>query len=239
MKLTVVIPMYNESKIIEETAKKLWLYMSENFEEYQIIFSDDGSTDGCSDIVNGLGLPCVKVLRYEQNRGKGYAVRSGMMAADGDVCIFTDADLAYGTDVIKKATEVLVEKPDADMLIGSRNLDVDGYDGYTLSRKLMSKAYIKVLCIVGGFRLSDSQCGFKVFRKDAAKKIFSECTVDGFAFDLEVILRAGIHKLDIAEMPVKIINHRDSSIRPIGDAFKMLGDIKRIKKQIKRENTQK
>ena len=239
MKVTVVIPMYNESKIIQKTAECLSSYMSENFEEYQIIFSDDGSTDGCADIVNGLGLPCVRVLSYEQNRGKGCAVRNGMMAADGDVCIFTDADLAYGTDVIKKATEAFVEKPMADMLIGSRNLDVNGYDGYTLSRKLMSKAYIRVLCIVGGFRLSDSQCGFKAFRKDAAKKIFSECTVDGFAFDFEVILRAGIHKLDVEEMPVRVINHRESSVRPIGDAFKMLGDVKRIKKQIKREKARK
>ena len=239
MKISVVIPMYNESKIIEKTAKRLSSYMEENFEDYQIIFCDDGSSDGCAEAVSRLELHGVGVVRYDNNRGKGCAVRSGMLAADGDICIFTDADLAYGTDVIKCAVEKLEKTPDADMLIGSRNLDVNGYEGYTLKRKLMSKAYIKVLCFAGGFKLSDSQCGFKAFRKNAVKKIFSECTVDGFAFDFEVILRAVNMGKNIIEMPVKVINHRESSVRPLGDAFKMLGDIRRIKKQIKKEKSQK
>lgn len=235
MKISVIIPMYNESRIIADTAKTVSKYMSENFEEYEIIFSDDGSLDESTDIVNNLDIPNVKAIRYDKNRGKGCAVRQGMLAADGDICIFTDADLAYGTDVIGTAVSAM-QKDDAHILIGSRNISQNGYEGYTFLRKIMSKIYIKILCVMGGFKLSDSQCGFKAFRNISAKEIFSECTVDGFAFDFEVILRALKHNKKIIEMPVKIINHRESSIRPMSDSVKMLGDLSRIKKQIKKES---
>ena len=239
MKISVIIPMYNESKIIADTAKTLSAYMGENFDDYEIIFSDDGSTDHCADIVNGLGFTNVRAIRYEVNQGKGCAVRSGMLAADGDVRIFTDADLAYGTEVIGSAVSVFHEQNGVDIVIGSRNIADDGYDGYTLIRKIMSKTYIKVLCTVGGFKLSDSQCGFKAFRGDTADAVFGKCDVDGFAFDFEVILRAGQRNCKIAEMPVKIINHRESSIRPVSDAIKMLKDLRKIKKQIKKESREK
>ena len=235
MKVTIVIPMYNESKIIANTARELSEYMEQNFDDYEIIFSDDGSLDGCADIVDSLKLSSVRTIRNGTNRGKGYAVRQGMMAAEGDICLFTDADLAYGTNVIGESFKLIQEDKDTDILLGSRNIGKDGYEGYTLMRRVMSKAYIKVLCIVGGFKMSDSQCGFKVFRKDAAKALFSECTVDGFAFDFEVILRALNQHRKITEMSVKIINHRTSSIRPLKDATRMLKDLMRIKKQIKRK----
>ena len=232
MKISVIIPMYNESKIIEQTAQKLSEYMDNNFDEYEIIFSDDGSSDGTVDIIKQMNLPCVRVIGYEDNRGKGSAVRNGMINATGDVKIFTDADLAYGTEVIAGAYNQLINS-DADVLIGSRNMYKDGYEGYTFIRRLMSKVYIRILCVVGNFRLSDSQCGIKAFKREAADDIFPRCCVDGFAFDFEVILWA--QKLDkkIVEMPVKIINHRESSIKPISDAFKMLADLKKIKKDVK------
>ena len=234
MKISVIIPMYNESVIAESTARELSSYMSEHFDEYEVIFFDDGSSDGCCDIVNGLGLPFVRALRYEQNRGKGCAVRHGMLAADGDIRIFTDADLAYGMDVISRAVDIMKTDESADIVIGSRNIGKDGYEGYTMHRRLMSKIYIKVLCAVGGFKLSDSQCGIKAFRGAAADAVFSKCTVDSFAFDFEVILRANKQGYNISEMPVKIINHRQSSVRPVRDSLKMLRDLRRIKKEIKK-----
>ena len=124
----------------------------------------------------------------------------------------------------------------ADMLIGSRNIGKDGYEGYTFLRKIMSKVYIKVLCITGGFKLSDSQCGFKAFRAQTAEEIFSKCKVNGFAFDFEAILWATKLEKKINEMPVKIINHRESSIRPFRDTLKMLRDLRKIKKDVKKSN---
>lgn len=234
MKISVCIPMYNESSIIADCARTLYDYMSANFEDFEILFSDDGSRDGSGNIVRALELPCVRVVGYEQNQGKGCAVRTAMMAAEGDIIMFTDADLAYGTEVIGRAVAAFEEKKDAQLVIGSRNISADGYEGYTFTRKLASKAYIKVLCLVGGFKLSDSQCGCKAFRRDAAKNIFSRAEVNGFAFDFEALLWAGKLGYSIAEMPVKVINHRESKVNVLSDAPKMLRDLHKMKKRIKR-----
>ncbi len=235
MKISLCIPMYNESSIINGTLKTVSEYMKNNFDDYEVLFCDDGSTDDCRKSVESFPDPCIKAVGYEKNRGKGAAVRHGVMNAVGDVIIFTDCDLAYGLDVVKSAAKIFEGEPETDMIIGSRNLSGDGYDGYTLIRKLASKAYIKCLSIIGGFKLSDSQCGFKGFRSELAKKIFSECEVDGFAFDFEVIIKAGNYKAKIREMPVKVTNHRESKIHVLGDSIKMLGDVRKIKKRNKKK----
>ena len=128
--------MYNEASIIESTARVLSDYMEKNFvdEEYEIIFSDDGSTDRSADIVSSLSLPCVRTVGYEKNRGKGSAIRNAVLASEGDIVMFTDADLAYGTDVIKTMVSALENNPSASLAIGSRNLSSDGYSGYTAVR---------------------------------------------------------------------------------------------------------
>ena len=234
MKISLCIPMYNESSIIAQTAKTLHEYMSATFDDYEIIFSDDGSKDNSAEIVRKLDLPCVRVVGYETNMGKGYAVRTAMLAAEGDVVMFTDADLAYGTDVIKQTYDIFAKDNSIDMVIGSRPLHKEGYEGYTAIRKLASKVYIKVLSVVGGFKLSDSQCGCKAFRSDAVKQIFPRCEVNGFAFDFEAILWSVKLNLKIKEIPVKIINHRESKVNVFKDTFKMLGDLRRMKKRIKK-----
>ena len=232
MKFTVCIPMYNESKIIADTAKKLSEYMSDNFEDYEIIFSDDGSKDGSADIVKKLELPLVKVIGYPDNRGKGSAVREAMLASSGDAVMFTDSDLAYGTDVIKNIAKAFEENPDCDVVVGSRNLDKEGYSGYTFVRKIASKCYISVLKIVGGLKISDSQCGCKAFSGRAAKRIFSHCQVNRFAFDFEAILIAGKCGYKIKEIPVKVINHGDSKVNVLRDSLKMIRDITKMKRRI-------
>ena len=232
MKFTVCIPMYNESKIIADTAKRLSNYMNENFEDYEIIFSDDGSTDGSADIVRALNLTNVRVIGYSDNRGKGSAVREAMLASEGDAVMFTDSDLAYGTDVIKRVADAFLENPECDLVLGSRNIDKDGYDGYNLLRKIASKTYLKVLKTVGGLKISDSQCGCKAFTQRAAKRIFSHCEVNRFAFDFEAILIAEKCGYKIKEIPVKIVIHDDSKVRILRDSLKMLCDIMKMKKRI-------
>ena len=234
MKISVCVPMYNENRVIAQSAKTLSQYMSANFEDYEIVFCSDGSTDGCDKTVEALNLPNVRVIGYEKNQGKGCAVRTAILAATGDVRMFTDADLAYGTGVIKQVADAFEKNPDAEMVIGSRNLDKSGYEGYTFLRKIMSKVYIKVLCIAGGFKLSDSQCGCKAFRADAAEKIFSRCEVNGFAFDFEAILWAVKMKMKIVEIPVHVINHGESKVRIIRDTLKMLKDLAEMKKRIRK-----
>ena len=226
--------MYNENRVIAATAKTLSEYMESHFTDYEILFCSDGSTDGCDKTVEALQLPGVRVIGYEQNQGKGCAVRTAMMAATGDVRMFTDADLAYGVDVIKQVADTFVANPDADLVIGSRNLDKKGYEGYTLLRKIMSKVYIKVLCIAGGFKLSDSQCGCKAFTGKATEKIFSRCEVNSFAFDFEAILWAVKMKMNIVEIPVHVINHGESKVRIIRDTLKMLKDLTKMKRRIRK-----
>lgn len=234
MKISVCIPMYNESKIIAETANTLWEYMNKNFgDDFEIIFSNDGSTDGCDRIVEELSLPNVRVVGYEKNQGKGCAVRNGILSSRGNVVLFTDADLAYGVDFIKVAYDIVKEKK-ADILVGSRALHPEGYEGYNLVRKLASKTYIKILNIAGGIKLSDSQCGFKAFRGAFARKVFSKCETNGFAFDLEAILISNKLSAKVYELPVKIVNHRESKVNVFSDAFKMLKEVQQIKKRVKK-----
>lgn len=234
MKISVCIPMYNEAAVIAGTAKTLSDYMEKTFGagNYEIIFSNDGSTDGCDRIVRELGLPGVRVVGYEKNQGKGCAVRTALLASEGDVAMFTDADLAYGTDVILRLYETFEANPDSGLVIGSRNLSEDGYAEYTFLRRIASKVYIKVLCLAGGFRLSDSQCGCKGFRHEAIQQIFPRCEVNGFAFDFEAILWANKLGIPITEMPVTILYHGASKVHVVRDTFRMLRDLVKMRRRI-------
>ncbi|MBE6637513.1 MAG: glycosyltransferase [Ruminococcaceae bacterium] len=239
-RLSVLIPMYNEEKIAADTARTLSAYFDEKFPDgdYEIVFSNDGSRDRCGEAVEELALPHVRVVGYPDNRGKGSAIREGILLCEGDVIVYTDCDLAYGCDAIydiyRKREEI-----GSDLVIGSRNLSADGYEGYTFLRKLMSKTYIKVIALLAGFRYSDSQCGIKCLTKTAAHDIFSRCTVNGFAFDLEMLILADKLGYRVGEQPVRIINHRESEskVNPIQDALRMIRDVNRIKKNHKHLRT--
>jgi len=243
MKFSVIIPMFNESSILLHTIKTLtdWLegYCAETGYCWELIFSDDGSSDNCGQMVlsyasdNMFSCGTLHLVSSPINRGKGHAVGLGVANATGDILLYTDCDLAYGTDVIAQLIDVFKESS-CDVCIGSRNLTEDGYAGYTPIRKLASKTYIKVLCLVAGFRLSDSQCGFKAFKGEIARKVFSIATINGWAFDLEILLTAQKLGYKIKEFPVKIINHRESKIHLAGDSLRMLRDLIKIKKHVKK-----
>lgn len=239
MKISVIIPMYNEKKIVLDTIKTLDQALENDFGkgQYEMIFSNDGSVDGCDEIALSMvaDYPALKVIGDKTNHGKGYAVRQGMLCASGDFVLFTDCDLAYGTDVIKKFYDKFVESK-TDIVVGSRRIDKSGYEGYTLKRKIMSEAYIKVINIASGYKGTDSQCGIKGFSNKSAKRIFSKTEIDRFAFDLEALLLAKKMKLVISEVPVKVINHNESKIRPVHDSIEMLSCIRKIKKKIKNVN---
>lgn len=243
MKLTVCIPMYNEAEIVSSAVTQLTEALEKAAPdcgfEYEIIFSDDGSADNCKKLAEETASTLslqngeVKVVRSDVNMGKGHAVRLAVANSTGDIVLYTDCDLAYGVDVIPEAYRIMTKEDfGGDVLIGSRALHEDGYEGYTFIRKVASKCYIKVLCAIGGFKLSDSQCGFKAFRGDAARKVFSYATINGWAFDFEILMTAQKLGYKIKEFPVKIINHRESKIHLAGDSIRMLRDIMKIKKHV-------
>jgi dolichyl-phosphate beta-glucosyltransferase len=150
------------------------------------------------------------------------------------VRVFTDCDLAYGTEMIGEAANFLEEHSEYGAVIGSRDKHPQGYAGYTFSRKAASRAFRSVLKLVGGLKLSDSQSGIKGFRADAAEKIFSMAQTNGFAFDFEVLLLAEKLGASITEMPVTIINHRASTVHVVRDSIRMVRDLIRIKKRVRR-----
>ena len=236
--VSCVIPMYNEQAIAEESLKTLSKAMSGSFDDWEIVVSDDGSTDATRETVEKLcaGDGRIRLTSYPDNRGKGSAVREGVLKTRGDVVIYTDCDLAYGTDVLPVIAAKL-QSDGSDAVIGSRNLSPEGYEGYTFLRRLASKTYIKVIALAAGFRHSDSQCGIKCFRGEAARKIFSACRINGFAFDLEALMTAEAMGCAVTELPVKIINHRESAskVRLFRDTFKMLRVIRKIKKRLRKE----
>lgn len=233
MKISLCVPMYNESSIIASTAITLHKYMCDHFgNDFEIIFSDDGSRDKSANIVNELGLSNVKVVGYEKNQGKGCAVRHAILESTGDIVIFTDADLAYGIDVIESAVAEMI-KSGVKVLVASRANHERGYEGYTPIRKLASRVYIKILNIFGGIKISDAQCGFKAFDGKVGRKIFSLCETNNFAFDLEVILIAQKMNLKIFEMPAMIVNHRESKVNVLRDAPRMIKEAIKIKNRVK------
>lgn len=147
--------MYNESGIIDATLRTVSEYMKKTFGnrdgyDYEVIFSDDGSTDGCRAKVESFGDDHIRTVGYEKNRGKGCAIRTGVLAAEGNIVIFTDCDLAYGLDVVAEAVERFEKDPEADIIIGSRNLSKDGYEGYTLLREDRVEDVYKVPRARGG-----------------------------------------------------------------------------------------
>lgn len=231
MKLSVLIPMYNEAETVLDTAKKMTetLDAALGHGEYEVVFCDDGSRDGCRELLDSHPVEGCRTVGYKDNRGKGSAIRYGIMQCEGDKIVYTDCDLAYGTQAV---VDIWNASGDNDVEIGCRTLGKDGYSGYTPLRKFMSKAYIKVISILAGFRYSDSQCGLKCLKREAARDIFSRCTVDGFAFDLEMLILADKLGYKVGEFPAKIICNRDrgSKVSPIKDTVKMLKDVMKIKK---------
>lgn len=237
MKISLCIPMYNEEAIVCETVDILTEYMKGLFgDEYEIILINDGSLDRTEELAKKKTGESVRYIGYTPNRGKGYAVREGIAAAKGEVVMFTDCDLAYGTEVIGEFYEALEKNPGYDVAVGSRKIHPRGYEGYSFIRKLASKTYRLVLRLFFGLTLSDSQCGCKAFRKSAADAIFPHCRIDRFAFDYEAILVGQRAGANFCEIPVYIVNHRKSSIHLFRDTVRMLRDLFKMKKRIKKSN---
>ncbi|MFA6947449.1 MAG: glycosyltransferase [Eubacteriales bacterium] len=231
--IRLVIPMYNESEIIEATMRACESWFCANAPDGAVYFVDDGSTDDTARKASALlgQCPHARLTGYEHNRGKGAAVRFGMLAAagdadGGDVIFFTDCDLAYGLDVMLDFMPL-----GGDVAIGSRALHPDGYRGYTALRRVMSKTYLAVIRVAAGFPYSDSQTGIKAFTPDAARKIFGVCEVDGFAFDLEVLMAARHMGMSVAQVPVRVINNRPSHVSVVRDTLRMLRTVRTLRRK--------
>lgn len=233
--LSVVIPVYNEEERIVNTVSLIGHFLSKREGSFEIIISDDGSRDGGPRLVREkfAGTDTVRLIREERNRGKGAAVRRGVLAARGSHIIFMDADLAYPVETIDHCVAELEE---FDVAVGSRNLPQSSIDiSPTRLRRMtgpLFKAIVRTLVLPG---FTDTQCGFKGFRSQAAHDIFINCTVSGFAFDVEVLALVRKFGYSITELPVRLqVDSSDSQINLTTDPLRMLKDLLVIRRRLRR-----
>jgi len=202
-------------------------YLATEFGEYELILVNDGSTDASLRIAEQYENDSIRILSYEPNRGKGYAVRAGMLLARGEVVFFCDADLPYGLEVLRTGYDKLMSGR-SDVVVGSRRIWDHGYDSYPLMRKIASNIFVFIVNAVLGLGVSDSQCGFKGFTRVAAEQVFRRTQVDGFAFDMEALCIARNMGFRIDEMPVELLTHSKSKVRVLRDSGLMLRDLVKV-----------
>lgn len=234
MDVSLIIPAYNESAIILDTIRTVTAKLTELTESYEVLVVDDGSTDGMAELIRACGDPRVRLERYTPNRGKGRAVRTGMLSAQGEILLCTDADLAYGVDVFQTILERFAAG-NADLVAGSRRIGPDGYKSYPPLRLLASKCFGLLVKLISGLDC-DTQCGIKGYRRGAARAIYSRCAVDGFSFDFEVLMRADKLGLKVEQIPVSVVNFRESKINIVRDSYRMFRDLFCIRRMIRRED---
>ena len=168
-------------------------------------------------------------------RGKGYAVRSGMKAAAGEIIFFMDADLSVPLEEIDRFLAFFEANPEVDVLLGSRQHPesrIERRQG--LLRQTMGRMFNRVLRSLSLLPFRDTQCGFKAFRRKAAGEIFALQTIDGFAFDVEVLLLAQTLGCRIRELPVRWLNSPESKVHIVQDSLQMLGDAFTVNRRVRR-----
>jgi putative flippase GtrA len=229
LRLSVVVPAYGEADRIGETVRRLGEELADIGDGggLEVIVVDDGSTDGTADAALAAGAD--QVVIQPHNRGKGAAVRAGVLAARGRTVAFTDADLAYAPDQLRRLLAPIEEG--WDVAIGDRRHP----DSRTLApaaplRALGSRIinWLGYAVLLGSYR--DTQSGLKGFRSDVARFVFARTRVDGFAFDIEVLHLVERHQLSLVEVPVEVANTRRSTVRAARDVGRLLLDLTRIRR---------
>jgi len=232
--LSVIIPLYNEQDNVPRLLDELTACM-DRLEARGVacraVLVDDASTDATGALIEACVDERVEVLTHEKNCGKGRSLRDGAALSRGGMVFFTDADLAYGFEPLCSFIDVM-RAEGCRAVIGSRLLSPDGYGSYTPARRLMSWGFRMVQRLVLGLPYGDTQCGFKLFEGELARSAFAKCRSDRFGIDFEllsVIRRSGAV---IKEMPVRVVRHGKSSVRPVRDTCAMLGELFGVRKRL-------
>ncbi len=226
MRLSLVIPAYNEAGRIAATVRTVCNYLERQPYDWEVIVVIDGDSGGAAAEARAAGSerPTVRVLVNDVNRGKGYSVRRGFAEATGDRLAFIDADLSLPVEGLQPM--VAMFEAGAEVVIASRAAPGAHVIGAPPAlRGVMSRVFNLVVQAVALPGLADTQCGFKGFTADAARRIFARHQSDRFGFDVEVLFLARKLGLRIAELPVTCVYHTGSSVNRAGDVLNMLGDV--------------
>ena len=233
MSVSIVIPAYNEESRLPATLAAIVEYFADRGDTFEVLVVDDGSADRTQGVVADYcarhpGSP-VKVLSYGGNRGKGFAVRYGLLKASGDLRLFCDADMATPIEEYEVVLgRMTAEKTEVG--IGSRPLRESNLIVHQpWYREWLGRMFNKVVQIMAVPGIADTQCGFKIFTAAAAEDIFSRCILDAFAFDSEALYiarRLGYH---ISEVPIRWSHKDGSKVSMLRDGSRMLMDLSRIR----------
>jgi len=237
-KLSIVIPAYNEQFRIGGSLKKINEFLLDASFPAEILVVDDGSTDHTYRVLQqikpDMAVP-IRFIRFPENRGKGAAVREGILTADGECILFTDADLSTPIAELLTLLHHLHEE-EADIVIGSRALP-----GSTITvrqnplRQLSGKIFNLLIRLLTRLPFRDTQCGFKLFRRSIARELFADLSVTGFAFDVEILFHATRRGCKILEIPVTWANSEGSRVRFFRDSLRMFANIVRLRWSVRKK----
>jgi dolichyl-phosphate beta-glucosyltransferase len=229
--VSVIIPAYNEERNITATLAALVAFLDRQAFPYQVIVVDDGSRDRTGDLAEAFSVnhPAVTLIRSDRNHGKGGAVRTGMLAAAGDFLFFMDADLSYPVADLEKMLAAL--KGGADVVIGSRALAESHMEVRPpLRRYLAGRIYSLMIQALLFRSIPDTQCGFKGFRREVARRLFAKLTLEGFAFDVELLFLVRKFGYRLAMVPMRLTFVRETSkVRLVAHSVQMFADLVKIR----------
>jgi len=231
--MSLVVPAYNEQSRLPATLEKLRAFLQKQPSRYEVLVVDDGSRDRTTAIVEEAmaSFPELRLLR-EQHRGKGHAVRKGMLAAVGQYVMFCDADFSMPVEEVVKFPKSLADS--YQIAIASREVKGARRIGEPWYRHLMGRVFnllVRLLAVPG---LQDTQCGFKCFTLEAAREIFGMQVIDGFGFDVEVLYIARKLGIPITEVPINWYYSSSSRVDPIKDTARMFSDVLQVKSNDRR-----
>jgi len=221
--ISIVVPAFNEEVRLKRSLDKLDNYLRSRKVSCEIVVVDDGSSDRTAEIARNYGGNCaehcsVRVLSNEQNRGKGYSVRRGMLSSKGEYALLTDADLSSPIEEMPKLEEC-VTGGSYDIAIGSRDVPGSNIEIHqSWLRENAGRVFNRIVRFATGLPYWDTQCGFKLFRMDVCRKIFEKQRLERFAFDVELLYIAQKWGLRTAEVPVRWSHADGSKVRLFPDA---------------------
>jgi dolichyl-phosphate beta-glucosyltransferase len=229
--LSVVIPAYNEAQRIGPSLERVHAYLESRGEPYEVLVVNDGSLDATGEQLERFAAahPRFRQLAFSPNHGKGWAVRTGLLAAAGDPVLFADADLSTPIDVVDRFVAAL--DAGADVAIASRthrDTVIVGWNPWY--RRLSGRTFNAVIQALTGLAERDTQCGFKAFRRAAARAIFGRAKIDGFAFDVEALYLAKKLGYRVVELPIRWENATDSKVNVARHSWPMVREVMRIRR---------
>lgn len=233
--LSVVIPAYNEARRLGPTLDRVAAYLGGRGVDYEIVVVDDGSTDATAELVSRHPAPGLRLVRQPENRGKGAALRAGVAAAAGARVLLTDADLSTPIADLERLEPRFAAG--ADLVLGSRAARGARIDRHQpLYRELMGKTFNRIIRLLGVRGIGDTQCGFKLLSGAAARDLFPRLTIDGFAWDVELVWLARRRGFRVDEVGVSWADSADSRVHPVRDSARMLRDVVRMRLRHRRRS---